>query len=393
MKFEYTWRWFGPDDPITLNEIKQTGATGIVTSLHDVPAGHIWKSDAIQKRKNEIENHGLRWAVVESVPVHEDIKKQNGSYKQWTENYRQTIENLAQCGIKTICYNFMPVLDWTRTDLDYPLENGATALRFEQDAFAAFELFLLERKGAANNYSYEQIRRAKTYFEQMDEGEKTSLVKNIIAGLPGGHDEYSLEEFKSILDEYASIDEDSLRSNLRDFLQAIIPAAENAGVRMAIHPDDPPFPILGLPRIVSTEDDVKWLLKTVDSSSNGLTLCTGSYGVRVDNDLSGMAERYGDRIHFLHFRSIQREQDGSFYEADHLDGDSNVAGVMHALIKKLSSSDRSIPVRPDHGHKKLDDLTKQTNPGYSCIGRLEGLAKLKGLEKGLSFLHDRDSYQ
>lgn len=385
MNFEYTWRWYGPDDPISLKDIKQTGATGIVTSLHHISAGNIWPEDEIKKRIAEIEEQGLRWSVVESVPVHEDIKKQSGSYKQWTENYKQTIVNLAKCGIKTICYNFMPVLDWTRTNLDYQVGNGATGLKFEQDAFAAFELFLLERKGAASNYSNEQIRKAKTYFEQMNESEKNRLVNNIIAGLPGGHDEYSLEEFKSILDEYASIDKESLRSNLSDFLQTIIPVAEKAGVQMAIHPDDPPYPILGLPRIVSTENDVKWLLKTIDSNSNGLTLCTGSYGVKAENDLPGMAERYRDRIHFLHFRSVQREQDGSFSEADHLEGDSNVAGVMHALIKTLSSSNRTIPVRPDHGHKKLDDLKKQTNPGYSCIGRMEGLAKLKGLEKGLRF--------
>lgn len=388
MKFEYTWRWFGPNDPVSILDVKQTGATGIVTSLHHISTGETWSLEEIQKRIDIIEKNGLHWAVVESVPVHEDIKKRSGNYKKWIENYKATIDNLALCGIKTICYNFMPVLDWTRTDLEFPTGNGSTGLRFNQDAFVAFELYLLNRSGAEEEYSNDQIKRAKSYFDKLNEDNKKELISNIIAGLPGGHEEYSLEEFRTILHEYTSIDKEDLRSNLTHFLKEIIPVAEKNGVRMAIHPDDPPYPILGLPRIISTEIDIQWLLNTVQSDSNGLTFCTGSYGVRSDNDLTGIAERYGLNIYFLHFRSVQREEDGSFYEADHLEGDSKIAEVMYTLIQTFSSDERSIPLRPDHGHKMLDDLKKKTNPGYSCIGRLDGLAKLKGLEKGLRYIYE-----
>lgn len=388
MNLEYTWRWFGPDDPISLDTIKQTGATGIVSSLHHKKPGEVWCVDEIKTHKEIIEANGLKWSVVESIPVHEDIKKQSGRWSEWIDNYKESIENLASCNIRTVCYNFMPILDWTRTDLEFPLGDGTTGLRFDQIAFIAFELYLLERKEAEKNYSAKQKEEAHTYFESLDNQQKKQLINNIIAGLPGGHDEYSLDDFKAILKEYESIDESRLRSHLAHFLKEIVPVAEHHDVKLCIHPDDPPYPILGLPRIVSTEKDAKWLLSTVDSFYNGLTFCTGSYGVRDDNDLPGMVKRLGERIHFLHLRSVQREDDGSFYEADHLGGSSGVTDVMYSLLSTFRSSNRIIPVRPDHGHKMMDDLNKKSNPGYSCIGRLDGMAKLKGLEKGIQYSLD-----
>lgn len=386
MKFEYTWRWYGPDDPISLQDIRQTEATGIVTALHHIPAGQVWPVDEIQKRKREIEAAGLRWIVVESVPVHEDIKKRTGKYLTYIENYQQTIRNLALCDVKTICYNFMPVLDWTRTNLDYPIGNGAYALRFESTAFAAFDLFILRRHKAKENYDNAEIEQAERYYKSLNKKSRDKLTDTIIAGLPGGHEGYSIEEFKKILNEYKNIKAEALQANLKHFLEEIIPVAEEHSVLMCIHPDDPPFQILGLPRVVSTEDDVTRILSDVDSPNNGITLCTGSFGARVDNDLPGMASKFADRIHFLHLRSVQREKDGSFYEAGHLEGDSKIAEVMHTIIysEKLRG-EQSIPVRPDHGHKMLDDIDKRTNPGYSCIGRLKGLSELRGLEQGLRF--------
>ncbi|WP_340105648.1 mannonate dehydratase [Rhodohalobacter sp. 8-1] len=385
MNLEYTWRWFGPNDPITLDTIKQTGATGIVSSLHHKKPGEVWSVEEINTHKKMIEANGLKWSVVESIPVHEDIKKQSDRWKEWIENYKESIENLASCNIKTVCYNFMPVLDWTRTDLEFPLGDGTTGLRFDQIAFIAFELYLLERNKTGNNYSKKQIEEAHTYFESLDDQQKKQLTNNIIAGLPGGHEEYGLDDFKATLQEYQSIDENLLRKHLAHFLKEIVPVAEFNKVKLCIHPDDPPYTILGLPRILSTEKDVKWLLSTIDSFYNGLTFCTGSFGVRADNDLPGIVKRFGERIHFLHLRSVQRESDGSFYEADHLGGSSRVAEVMHSLLSTFKSSNRIIPVRPDHGHKMMDDLNKKSNPGYSYIGRLDGLAKLKGLEKGIQF--------
>lgn len=385
MNLEYTWRWFGPNDPISLDTIKQTGATGIVSSLHHKKPGEVWSIEEIKTHKNAIEDNGMKWSVVESIPVHEDIKKQSSRWKEWIENYKESIENLASCNVTTVCYNFMPILDWTRTDLEYRFEDGTTGLRFDQNAFIAFELYLLERKGAEMNYSAKQKEAAHTFFKNLDNQQKKNLINNIIAGLPGGHEEYSLEEFKSLLNEYSSIDENRLRSHLAYFLKEIVPVAEKNRVKLCIHPDDPPYPILGLPRIVSTERDAKWILDTVDSFYNGLTFCTGSYGVRSDNNLPGMIKRLGDRTHFLHLRSVQREDDGSFYEADHLGGDSKIPEVMYSLLSNFGTSDRTIPVRPDHGHKMMDDLNKNSNPGYSCIGRLDGLAKLKGLERGIQY--------
>ena len=386
MKLEYTWRWYGPEDPVTLEDIRQTEATGIVTSLHHIPAGEVWSVDEIQKRKREIEAAGLRWSVVESVPIHEDIKKRSGQYVRYIENYQQTLRNLSLCEVRTVCYNFMPVLDWTRTNLNYPVGNGAYALRFEKTAFAAFDLFILRRKNAEKDYEDSDIQKAKLYHNSMNRKSREQLTETIIAGLPGGHEGYSLEAFKKMLNEYENIGSAELEANLRHFLEEVIPIAEEHNVMMCIHPDDPPYPILGLPRVVSTEQDVKRLLSDVDSPNNGITFCTGSYGVRSDNRLPEMASKFADRIHFLHLRSVQREVDGSFYEADHLAGDSEIAGVMKAILESPKLEENQIiPLRPDHGHKMLDDIDKVTNPGYSCIGRLKGLSELRGLEQGLRY--------
>ncbi len=396
MGMEQTWRWYGPEDPVKLRDIRQAGATGIVTALHNIKVGEVWPEEKIEERRQTVEwdderkaPTGLKWSVVESVPVHESIKLGLPERDIFIENYKESVRNLGRCGIKVLCYNFMPILDWTRTDLEYELDDGSLALRFDAAKFAAFELFLLKRPGAEAQYTQDEIEEAKDVFERMGDEEKNTLIKNIIAGLPGGQEGYTLEQFQERLDLYKNVDDKMLRNNLAYFISQIAPVAEEAGVKLAVHPDDPPKPILGLPRVVSTQQDLRELTSVYDSIHNGITLCTGSLGVRADNDLVGIVKKLGSKINFAHLRSTQRDDEGNFFEAAHLQGDVDMYRVMRELLREqrkrqsFGRNDWQIPMRADHGHTILDDLHKKTNPGYSAIGLLRGQSELRGLEMGI----------
>jgi mannonate dehydratase len=384
-----SFRWYGPKDPVPLSAIRQAGATTIVSALHDVPNGEVWSIDAIKSHQKLIANAGLKWGVVESVPIHEEIKQRTGNFEVYIENYKATLENLAHCEILTVCYNFMPVLDWTRTHLYKPLEDGSTALSYEIDALRAFDLFVVKRAKADQDYTEQEIQDAKAYFEALTPLQIESLTKSIIAGLPGAEEGYTMQQFNEQIEAYANLNEETLRSHLIQFLDALMPTAEAVGVNMCIHPDDPPHSLFGIPRVVSTASDIEALFSAVPSLNNGLTFCTGSFGVRPDNDLLEMFTQHAERIHFLHFRSTKRDDKGNFYEANHLEGDVDMFAMVKAALleerrrKETGRSDWEIPMRPDHGHQMLDDLEKHTNPGYSAIGRLKGLAELRGLAMGI----------
>lgn len=385
MLMTQTMRWFGPDDPVSLRDIRQCGATEVVTALHEVPNGAVWPRDAIEARRQMIAAAGLGWTVVESLPVHEGIKTRGPDWDELIDHYRQSLRHLAACGITVVTYNFMPLLDWTRTDLAWPLPDGALALRFEPEVLAAYDLHILRRPGAGADYDAATLEAAARRFHAMDEGARDTLAATILAGLPGSEESFTIDEFRAAILDYAEVDADRLRANHVAFLAAVCPVADEVGIRLVVHPDDPPFPIFGLPRVVSTEADVAHLFAEVPNASNGLCFCAGSFGVRADNDLPGMVERLGSRISFLHLRAVQREVGGGFHEAAHLEGDANMVAIIGAVHTLQRREGRSIPMRPDHGHQILDDLNRRTNPGYSLLGRMRGLAELRGVERGIAF--------